>query len=130
MKVKKFLAVLAAASAVLFGQTAISEAHAVTVNEPAFTFWQVSMSEKHAIFGTQKPEFTFASGKFSIDLAANIKYFCWRCGKEIVVPEGVKPGEYDSSVCPGAENGSEGEKIARSMFGNKHIWHGAGMVKG
>ena len=105
---KKFLAVLAVASAVLFGQVATSEAHAVTANEPAFTF----ASEQISIHSCDKFNY----------VATTLKYVCDRCGKIITVSSDVNPNYPPDGLaygCPGT-----GGKNYKGSFtkGDRHFW--------
>ena len=106
MNAKKFLAVLVAVGAVIFGQVTTSEAHAIAADKPMIIFeWQ----------------------GLSVDLAANIRLQCNRCGKVIVVPDNVNANHPQSGYafgCPGDGRGDD------SVFGDRHIWHFQGIVRG
>lgn len=125
MKVKKFLTVLAAASAVLFGQVATSEAHADLANKSAFTFCHGSMSETYAIVGIQKPAFMFASEQIKFNyVTTTLKYVCDRCGKIITVSSNVNPNYPPDGLAYGCP-GTGGKNYKRSFtknFKDRHFW--------
>lgn len=106
MNTKKLLAVLATVGAVFFGQAAVSAAHAIATDKPTIIFeWQ----------------------GFSVDLASNIRLQCNRCGKVIVVPANVNANHPKSGYafgCPGSGQGDD------SSFGDRHVWHFQGIVRG
>ncbi len=88
MKVKKFLAVLAVVGAMLFGQTATSEAC--------------------DILGTTNPPFTFSAENFSLNshdrfhyVAVMAKWRCTECGKVVLLPSKEHPANVGyAGPCP------------------------------
>ena len=109
----------------------ISEAHADVANNPAFTFWQASMSEKHSIVATDKPAFTFTSEQISLRsydkfnyVVTTFKYVCDRCGKIITVSSDVNPNYPPNGLAYGCP-GTGGKNYSRSFtknFGDRHFW--------
>ena len=91
-----------------------------------FFFGQMATSEAHAI-EADKSTIIFEWQGFSVDLVANTRLQCNRCGKVIVVTDNVNADHPQSGYafgCPGSGQGDD------SRFGDRHVWHFQGIVRG
>lgn len=104
--VKKTLAVLATAGIILFGQSAVSEAHAIAADKSAFTF----ATKNFSLYSCDNFDYVATIARFK----------CRRCG-QIITFDG-NPNYSNSGVafgCPGT-----GGEFAEyySDYGDRHYW--------